>query len=115
MLGSEQIVALRAGIMLFIAASAKPKKGENAMPKKTKMHEVKVQTPAKDVGTPRMPHERDEATDKQSTAPRKDMKQAAADLARGLVDTDMHGQRGVEEVVKQPTDPRQKTEKKSKT
>lgn len=39
----------------------------------------------------RMPHERDEAPDGQDTAPRGIMKQAASDLARGLVDTDLHG------------------------
>lgn len=39
----------------------------------------------------RMPHERDEAPDGQDTAPRGVMKQAASDLAQGLVDTDLHG------------------------
>ena len=42
----------------------------------------------------RMPHERDEAPDGQDTAPRGIMKQAASDLARGLVDTDLHGKPG---------------------
>lgn len=39
----------------------------------------------------RMPHERDEAPDGQDTTPRGVMKQAASDLAQGLVDTDLHG------------------------
>ncbi|RYF41212.1 MAG: hypothetical protein EOO27_46620 [Comamonadaceae bacterium] len=38
--------------------------------------------------TPRMPHERDESSDSQRTAPRADMEQAGKDLKRGLVDTD---------------------------
>ncbi|MES2039123.1 MAG: hypothetical protein V4495_14920 [Pseudomonadota bacterium] len=47
-----------------------------------------------------MPHERDETTDDKSK-PRPVMKQALNDLQQGKVDTDLHGQRGVEEVVKQ--------------
>ena len=49
---------------------------------------------------PLLPHERDEKPDKHPSAPRKIMKQAYQDLQRGLVDTDLHGQRGVENVVK---------------
>ena len=48
----------------------------------------------------RLPHERDEMADAEAIEPKKIMKQAYKDLQRGLVDTDMHGQRGVEEVVK---------------
>ncbi|HYD81320.1 MAG TPA: hypothetical protein VEC06_16055 [Paucimonas sp.] len=47
----------------------------------------------------RLPHERDEADDSQSSGPRDDMKQAYEDIERGLVDTDFREQRGVEEVV----------------
>lgn len=46
-----------------------------------------------------LPHERDEKTDPVAP-PRKKMLQAHTDLENGLVDTDMHGQRGVEVVVK---------------
>lgn len=46
----------------------------------------------------RLPSERDESPDGQNRAPREVMKQAASDLERGLVDTDMHGERGVEKV-----------------
>jgi hypothetical protein len=42
----------------------------------------------------RMPHERDESPDGQDTAPRGVMKQAAADVASGMVDTDLHGKPG---------------------
>jgi hypothetical protein len=50
-----------------------------------------------------MPHERDESPDDQDKdkQPRGVMKQAASDLAQGLVDTDLHGQRGVEQAVQQ--------------
>lgn len=47
-----------------------------------------------------LPHERDEKPDKRAAAPTKIMKQAYQDLQRGLVDTDLHGQRGVENVLK---------------
>lgn len=50
-------------------------------------------------GVKRMPHERDEAPDGQDQQPRGVMKQAASDLAQGLVDTDLHGQRGAEQAV----------------
>ncbi len=53
-----------------------------------------------DVDTPRLPHERDESPNGQEPLVREDMRQAAADLERGLVDTDLHGVRGVERVVK---------------
>jgi hypothetical protein len=49
---------------------------------------------------PLLPHERDEKPDLQPIVPRKIMKQAYKDLQRCLVDTDLHGQRGVEEVLK---------------
>lgn len=40
------------------------------------------------VSSPRLPHERDESADSQRSEPRADMKQAHADVERGLVDTD---------------------------
>ena len=46
-----------------------------------------------------LPHERDQTTDDKTT-PRKVMKQAYTDLQDVKLDTDMHGARGVEEVVK---------------
>ena len=49
---------------------------------------------------PHLPHDRDEKPDDQRVEPQEVMKQAHKDLQRGLVDTDMHGERGVEEVVK---------------
>lgn len=48
-----------------------------------------------------LPNERDESVEKDATAPRKIMDQAYQDLQSGLVDTDLHGQRGVEEQVRQ--------------
>ncbi|MFZ6780162.1 hypothetical protein ACO0LD_25295 [Undibacterium sp. Ji83W] len=46
-----------------------------------------------------LPHERDQTTD-DNTKPRKVMKQALRDLQAGMQDTDLHGERGVEAVVK---------------
>lgn len=51
-------------------------------------------------GVKRSPHERDESPDGQVTAPRGIMKQAAEDLAQGLVDTDLHNTPGISEAVK---------------
>ncbi len=53
-----------------------------------------------DVGSALLPHERDEKTETRPIVPTKIMKQAYKDLQHGLVDTDLHGQRGVEEVLK---------------
>jgi hypothetical protein len=52
-----------------------------------------------DDGAKRLPHERDESPEGQDQQPRGIMKQAADDLAQGLVDTDLHGERGIETVV----------------
>ena len=56
----------------------------------------KVNTDAKieNDNVKRMPHERDESPDGQDVDPRGIMKQAASDLAQGLVDTDLHGKPG---------------------
>ena len=58
-------------------------------------------------GVKRMPHERDESPDGQDKQPRGVMKQAAADLEQGLVDTDMHGERGAEAVAPKSAAPGQ--------
>lgn len=50
-------------------------------------------------GEKRLPHERDEAPEGQDQRPRGVMEQAASDLEEGLVDTDLHGTRGVEQAV----------------
>jgi hypothetical protein len=47
----------------------------------------------------RMPHERDESPDGPDKGPRGIMKQAASDLAQGLVDTDLRGTPGVAPAV----------------
>lgn len=65
----------------------------------TRDRKVNTDEPVKNDGAKRLPHERDESPDAQRTAPRGVMEQAASDLEQGLVDTDLHGQRGVEEVV----------------
>jgi hypothetical protein len=50
-------------------------------------------------GAKRLPHERDETPDAQDVQSRGIMRQAADDLEQGLVDTDLHGVRGVETAV----------------
>ena len=52
----------------------------------------------------RLPHERDESVDSSTTTtgPRGIIRQAARDLQHGLVDTDLHGQRGVDQITKKP-------------
>ena len=47
----------------------------------------------------REPHERDESPDGQGVRPRGIMKQAAADLEQGLVDTDVRATPGASEAV----------------
>lgn len=47
-----------------------------------------------------LPHERDEAVEEDATTPRQVMAQAYQDLQRGLVDTDLRGERGVEAQVR---------------
>jgi hypothetical protein len=56
-------------------------------------------------GVKRMPHERDETPDGQDNKPRSVGKQAASDIERGLVDTDMHNKRTLEDVKPTPPHP----------
>jgi hypothetical protein len=81
----------------------------NMMQRRSAMKDLHVNTDAKvrNDGVKRMPHERDEAPDAQSPKPRSVMKQAAADVESGMVDTDLHNKPGVEK-VKTPT-PREAT------
>jgi hypothetical protein len=61
--------------------------------------QVKTKAPVKPDAMPRMPHERDESDDSQQSGPREDMMQAYEDIERGLKDTDLREQRGVEKTV----------------
>lgn len=67
----------------------------------TETRDRRVNTDAKlrNDGVKRLPHERDESPDAQDAKPRGVMEQAASDLEQGLVDTDLHGTRGIEEAV----------------
>jgi hypothetical protein len=65
----------------------------------TKDRRVNTDAKRRDDGAKTLPHERDESPDGHNKAPRGVMKQAADDLAQGLVDTDLHGMRGVEQAV----------------
>ena len=69
------------------------------MVKKSRTTGVIADTKTKNDSGLRQPNERDEAPE-EHTSPRNKMKQASVDLENGLIDTDMHGQRGIEEVVK---------------
>jgi hypothetical protein len=72
----------------------------NQNAQETAMKDTHVNTDAKieNDGGKRMPHERDESPDGQAPKPRSVMKQAAADVESGLVDTDLHNKPGVEKV-----------------
>jgi hypothetical protein len=63
----------------------------------------------KNDGVERLPHERDESPEGQKPAERSIMKQAAADVDSGMVDTDLHNKPGVEKV--QTPHPREATAK----
>lgn len=65
----------------------------------TKDRKINTDAKIQDDGVKRLPHERDESPDGKDKDARGVMKQAASDLAQGLVDTDLHGQRGIEEAV----------------
>lgn len=67
-----------------------------------KDRQVNTALPAKSDDGKRLPHERDESPDGHHQQPRSVIQQAASDLEQGLVDTDMHGIRGVEKVQPQP-------------
>ncbi len=59
---------------------------------------ISTEQPVKNDQQQRLPNERDESPQGHNAAPTDVMKQAASDLERGLVDTDLHGERGVEKV-----------------
>lgn len=66
--------------------------------------------PERDLGeagkrTRHLPHERDERPEATPQPTRSIIHQAASDLERGLVDTDLHGLRGVETVTPTAPDP----------
>lgn len=82
------------------AADSANQPGGDAPRSENKLREASVDTTAKvrQDGDHRLPHERDESPEGKDAAPRSVGRQAASDVERGLVDTDMHGVRGVEKV-----------------
>ena len=74
-------------------------KAEQAMVSETKDRRINTDDKIRNDGAKRLPHERDEAPEGQDQPARGVMTQAADDLAQGLVDTDLHGERGVERAV----------------
>ena len=65
----------------------------------TKDRLINTDAKIRDDGVKRLPHERDESPDGHDKEPRGVMKQAADDLAQGLVDTDLHGTPGIEQAA----------------
>ncbi len=65
----------------------------------TKDRRINTDAQIRNDGVKRLPHERDESPDGHDKAPRGVMRQAADDLAQGLVDTDLHGARGIEQAL----------------
>ena len=63
-----------------------------------KDQQINTDAKVKNDGKERMPHERDESPDSQNIKPRSVMKQAAADVDSGMVDTDARNKPGVEKV-----------------
>lgn len=87
------------------------------MPRGTpRLKDAHVRTPDPNAQnpTPLMPHERDESDDSQASEPREVMKQAYKDIQSGLVDTDLHGKRGVESVVPDKSRRSQRAEPQTK-
>ena len=76
----------------FIVASSRDRHSEANDAKKVvdpTTHDSGQTTPQKNgKESPKLPHERDESSDSQTSEPRKVIRQAHDDLARGLVDTD---------------------------
>jgi hypothetical protein len=72
---------------------------ENTMVIETKDRFVNTDAKIENDGVKRQPHERDESPDGQDQEPRGIMKQAAEDLAQGLVDTDLRNTPGISEAV----------------
>ena len=65
----------------------------------TKDRHINTDAKIENDGVKRLPHERDESPQGHDVEPRGVMKQAADDLARGLVDTDLHGTPGISEAI----------------
>lgn len=57
---------------------------------------INTDAKVKNDGVKRLPNERDEAPDGQGNQQRSIMQQAAKDIDSGMVDTDLHNQRGVQ-------------------
>jgi hypothetical protein len=76
---------------------------------------INTDAPVKNDGKPRQPDDRDTAPDIQSLEPDPKIKQAYDDIERGLVDTDLREERGVEAVKQKISVPHQKKHMENKT
>ncbi len=67
-----------------------------------KQTRVRTKSPTDQHAPRRLPHERDESEDSQSSGERDDIKQAYQDLKEGQMDTDLRGVQGVDHVTSPP-------------
>jgi hypothetical protein len=68
------------------------------MVKETEDRRINTDEKMHEDGIKRLPHERDESPEGADKVPHGIMKQAASDIEQGLVDTDLHGMRGLDQV-----------------
>jgi hypothetical protein len=95
----KSIIQLRDRVRIKVLRLMQLNRRRAAMVTESKDRRINTDAKIENDGVKRQPHERDEAPDGQDQKPRGVMKQAAADLAQGLVDTDLHGTPGVEKAV----------------
>jgi hypothetical protein len=67
-----------------------------------KPFQVRIKRQSDQHHTPRLPSERDESSDSQASGEREDMQQAYRDIENGLVDTDLRGSLGTENIADAP-------------
>ena len=82
------------------------------MTKENQACKGKNKPPGNDAHPPELPHERDEKSNQNDIKPKREMKRAAADIKKGLVDTDLHGIPGVTEAVRKSSKPSRDSSKK---
>jgi hypothetical protein len=95
----KSIIQLRDGARYDTLGFKQESAQENLMVIETKDRFVNTDAKIENDGMKRQPHERDESPDGQDQEPRGIIKQAAEDLAQGLVDTDLRNTPGLSVAV----------------
>jgi hypothetical protein len=95
----KSIIQLRDGARYDTLGFKQESVKENTMVIETKDRFVNTDAKIENDGMKRQPHERDESPDGQDQEPRGIIKQAAEDLAQGLVDTDLRNTPGLSVAV----------------